>query len=335
MVIGDFEFEVYEKAISKELANRNEYKVVNFSTLLKQNSIVGKTLAKFGLGWSVRNMNKELINEVKFNQPQLIFISRGRHINPKTIKILKEIAKVFYYNNDDPFSKNYPRYYWRNFRKSLKYFDHIFCYRQRNIIQLLEKGFSNSSLLLPYYIPEYNFSLKVRPTSRKYDIVFVGHFENDGRDKIVLELLKSNLKVKVFGTEWKKSKHYNEIIALNGEIKRLNSIEYNKILNNSKFGLVFLSKKNNDSYTRRCFEIPTAGTIMIAERTNYLESNYEDGIDILFFETANDILKKVKGIDEKKLNEMSKNSLSKINSIKASLSDRVTEIIEIFQQHVA
>ncbi|WGU68927.1 glycosyltransferase [Capnocytophaga canimorsus] len=46
---------------------------------------------------------------------------------------------------------------------------------------------------------------------------------------------------------------------------------------------MFLSKLNNDQYTRRCFEIPACGTMMLSERTPTLQEFYTENEEIVFF----------------------------------------------------
>jgi spore maturation protein CgeB len=55
------------------------------------------------------------------------------------------------------------------------------------------------------------------------------------------------------------------------------------VLNDAKIALVFLSKANNDTYTRRAFEIAAAKTVMLSKYTNDMASLYKSGEEIFFF----------------------------------------------------
>ena len=48
---------------------------------------------------------------------------------------------------------------------------------------------------MPYYIKENNFPITIDKT---FDVIFAGHFENDGRDKYIKALLDAKINVKCF-----------------------------------------------------------------------------------------------------------------------------------------
>ena len=58
--------------------------------------------------------------------------------------------------------------------------------------------------------------------------------------------------------------------------------------------LCFLSKLNRDTYTRRCFEIPATGTLMLSEHTDDLASLYKEGEEADFFRTREELIEKLK-----------------------------------------
>ncbi|MCM1236643.1 MAG: glycosyltransferase, partial [Ruminococcus flavefaciens] len=57
--------------------------------------------------------------------------------------------------------------------------------------------------------------------------------------------------------------------------------------------IVFLSKINHDTYTRRCFEIPAAKTFMLAPYTEELADMYEENREIVFYRTKEDFVNKI------------------------------------------
>jgi spore maturation protein CgeB len=69
---------------------------------------------------------------------------------------------------------------------------------------------------------------------------------------------------------------------------------YTKAIAAAKVALVFLSKRNRDTYTRRCFEIPAIGTLMLTPRTPDLLSMYRDGEEAAFFSSAAEAVEQVR-----------------------------------------
>ena len=300
LVVGDFYFDMYEEAFYQEFLKlyplTDKFRIADYLDIRKRGlpGFIDRFQYKFNIGLSVSRLNAAIMRKIEMFKPDLVFVYRGKHIFPKLLKNIKDIfpeIKLFNYNNDDAFSKAYPFYFWRLFLKGITYYDHIFCYRSKNIEDLRRIGYTATSLLLPYYIEGRNFEINCE---KVIDVVFVGHFENDGRDEYIVHLINNDIKIKLFGTSWAKSKHYAYIQQKLGPIDRLDTLNYNLILNQSKIGLVFLSKINNDGYTRRCFEIPMTNCMMLAERTEDLSAIFKENGSISFFDNKEDMVLKIK-----------------------------------------
>lgn len=310
LVVGDYHSRLYEEALFNAFVDLGfctekfawwpyfygyQYGLEKKQNILKK--IYYKFQNKFLIGPVLAKINKDLYDQVCNFKPDLIFVYRGTHIWSKTIEKIKKLdIIVFGYNNDDPFGKEYPWYVWRNFIGSIKFYDHLFVYRQKNQDDLLKIGYKKFSQLRSYYIKEHNYNiLNISDERFNSDVSFVGHFEDDGRDQMLKSLFDNGIKLKVFGDEsWKNSKYYTWFTKNCGSIYQLNKNDYNLALNCSKICLVFLSKRNNDTYTRRCFEIPAAGSLMLSEYTNDLDGMFKKGQEADYFFSSQDLLEKVK-----------------------------------------
>jgi spore maturation protein CgeB len=297
-------------------------------------SLYYKIQNKFLIGPALWKINKDLIEKCEDLKPDLVFIYRGTHIYPKTIQKLKESfgCKVYGYNNDDPFSSEYKNYIWRFYKKLIPLYDHIFSYRWKNIDDYKSIGYDRVSLLRSYYIRENNFHIEnLKKNNYSCDVIFIGHFEDDGRDDAIKLLIDNNIDVKLYGTEWEQSKYYSFFIKKQGEIKPLYA-DYNLALNSAKIALVFLSKLNNDTYTRRCFEIPATKTMMMAEYTDDLNSMFKEKIDAEYFRNKDELLEKVKYYlnNESKLLEISRNGYERLHTDGHEVVDRCKQILEVY-----
>jgi len=289
---------------------------------------------KFLIGPVLWKINRDVIEKVQEIKPGLVFIYRGTHIYPNTIQKIKQIGcKVFGYNNDDPFSDKYKGYEWRHYKSSIPYYDWIFAYRWKNIDDYKNIGYDKVSLLRSYYIKENNFYIP--NVEKKYDVVFIGHWEDDKRDEIIKYLLDNGINIKLFGTEWHRSKYYKYFIQKMGEIKPIYGKEYNLTINQAKIALVFLSKLNNDTYTRRCFEIPATKTMMMAEYTDDLAENlFEEDKEAVYFRNKEELLKKIKFYlkNENKINKIGKNGYKRLMKDGHEVVDRCEEVIRIYNE---
>lgn len=289
---------------------------------------------KFILGSAIEKINRDLLALVGDFQPEMIFIYRGTHILPATLKKAKKISlcQIYGYNNDDPFSPKYPKYLWRHFLAGVKEYDHVFCYRKHNFEDYSGLGYQKCSLLRAYYTDERNYLVNTENSPYLCDVIFIGHFEDDGRDLSLFTLLKTSHNVKIFGTGWEKSSLYPQLVALNGPIEPLYE-DYNLALNSAKIAIVFLSKLNRDTYTRRCFEIPAAGALMLSEYTDDLNSMFEQGIDADYFCSAEELLEKVDFYlqNPEILNKVRESGYKRLHRDGHSALDRVQQILDIYK----
>lgn len=350
LIVGAWYAHIYEEAFYNGFVNLN-YDVYKFSTSKYFDNFIGdnrlrhkkgnkfieifkKLENKFSFGPDVREINNGLLKEVRKIEPHLIFFFRCANIYPSTLRIIKSEGKavLFAYNNDDPFSDKFPFYYWRHFLKGLKYFDHIFSYRLKNIVDYRKIGFSNVSLLRSYYIESQNYLIP--ETERIYDVVFIGHYENDGRDEAIKYLLDNGIRIRLFGTLWHKSKYYSQFLKYFNTIAPLYKEEYNLTLNQSKIALVFFSKINNDTYTRRCFEIPITKALMLSEYSNDINILFEMGKDADYFYTKEELLKKINYYLENpvELTFVAENGFNKLVASGHEVKHRCVEIIKSYRR---
>ena len=311
IVAGEWTESIYEKAMANAFAKLG-HSVIPFQIADYFGQVIGnakpivkltllqkywyKVQYKFIVGPSLYKLNNALLQLVKEVKPDLIFFYRGNYIFPSTLYKIKKgaNAKLFLYNNDDPFSISHPAYMWRYMMKGIQLYDHVFAYREKNIIDYQTKGISNVSLLRSYYRKDENFPL-VDLKENKYTnpVCFIGHYEDDGRDVFLKYLFENNVPLKIYGTLWDRSKFYDFFSKkMNGPITSVYA-DYNLCINSNEICLVFLSKKNSDTYTRRCFEIPAANTFMLAEYTNDLNELFTEGLEAEYFRNKEELLEKV------------------------------------------
>lgn len=339
LIAGDAHSDIHEKPLSKAFISLgHETKVFAWSHYLSEVKGIKRILVRlqnrFRLGGVINQINSDLIAQAAELKPDLIFFYRPTLILPETLILLKQKfkSKLFCFNNDDPFSLRYRSDEWQVFREGLPYYDHIFCYRQKNITDLTLLGFTNISILRSFYIADRNFPLdSVESNMFSSDVSFIGHFEADGREEVLYRLCEAGVKLKIFGPEWKRSRHYAYFTQKCGPIIYLKE-DYNLAINSAKILLVFFSKLNNDSYTRRCFELPASGAFMLSERTDEMMSMFREGEEIDYFNHADEAISKINYYlqhDEKR-NQMAKNAHARLKKDGHEVMDRAQQIIATY-----
>ncbi len=338
LIVGKGRYIIYEKAFYKAF-KRWGVDVYTFYWQKGKNFklLLSRLQDKFIIGPMIWDINKKFLKKVFEIKPDLIFIYRGTHILPNPLQIIKKEMNtlIFNYNNDDAFSSKWPKYLWRHFFNGLKYSDWIFVYRKKNTEDYKRLGFDNVSLLMPYYIRDFNYPLDKLPHGNyKCDVIFIGHYEPDGRDEYIKLLIEYNINCKLYGTYWERSKYYELFKKKFGKIKPLYGEDYNIALNSAKIALAFLSRINNDTYTRRCFEIPATRTFMLCEYTKDMSELFKEGIEAEYFHNKEEFIKKIKFYLEYEdlRKNIAENGYKKVVSGGHEVTDRAKEVLKVFEK---
>tara|TARA_B110000908_G_C10267775_1_gene466262 strand:+ start:8506 stop:9537 length:1032 start_codon:yes stop_codon:yes gene_type:complete len=336
IIVGSFLHPMYAKSVYDAFVKQgydtaafdwDQYKIkgnvlFNFISRIQERLLVGPF---------INRTNKELLKLVKKVNPDLVFIYRGTHIKAKTVSTIKESGRVvFSYHNDDPFCGVPSKRYMRNYIKSAYFCDYNFVYRHKNIVDFAKISITNVEVLRSYFIKENNYPINCE---KKYDIVFAGHYENDGRDEKIKALKDAGVNVLVFGDDaWRKSPLYQKLKHVIKKAKR--GEDYNKLLNQTKIALVFLSKINSDTYTRRCFEIPATKTLMLCEYTADMATMFEPHKEAVYFSTTNELVEKSKNLlnNLNMIKEIGDNGHKSLIEKGHSIDDRINTIIEKFNK---
>jgi spore maturation protein CgeB len=305
LLAGNYSFQWYEEACANALEELG-HQVIRFSWGDYFTTFPGKFELYAGLtGPTSWKVNQQLLQTIRKNNIDIAFLWRGTHVTAKTLRLMKQQnprCMIVSYNNDDPFS---PKYYspnaplnqrrlWKTFKEAIPEYDINFVYRYVNLEDYQKHGAKKVDILMPYFLPELHFPRKLNSEEKKdyeCDIVFVGHYESDGRDIYLKEIVDSGLKLKIFGSGWPKK----ILTSISPDLKVVKPVlgnEYPKSLCGAKVALCFLSKLNRDTYTRRNIEIPACGVAMLSERTSDLQNIFHEGKEAFYFDNKEEMLEK-------------------------------------------
>ncbi len=313
MVVGNWQFEMYGECVYESFKKMGHevypfkwniyfqprhflkgfpYKVEAFFLKLQNHLIAGP---------AVQNLNRELIQLAKSWKPDLIFIYLGTHISPHSLKKIKddhpEVILVGYCN-DNPFAAGHKKGHWRLFLPGVPFYDLMLAYRQQNLEDFHKAGARRVQLLRSWFVPELHHPLELPEEDQERfqsDVVFVGHYEPRGRIEWLEEIVKSGFKLRLFGygRYWDKPLLRSSWLRHLAPVKVALGEDYNKALCGAKVALCLLSKLNQDTYTRRCFEIPATNTMMLSEYTDDLATLYTEGVEAEFFRSKEELIAKL------------------------------------------
>jgi len=345
LIAGDWRWPIYEEACAEALCALG-VDVIPFKTSVFFKHKFGKFQKTIPLrGPALAKLNREMLEKVLDIKPALLLVWRGTHILPSTLLKIRRNAKtkLVSYNNDDPFGPSvhgmvpwHHHFLWRLHIRSLKYYDLCLVYRKVNVREALDVGAKTVAVLKPYFIPAFHRPVSLNEEDRsKYacDICYVGHYEPDGREQYLRALVNAGLHVRLFG-----GKHWapNVLGDLNdyfGEINLVYGDAYAKALCGAKMCLSFLSKLNRDTYTRRCFEIPACGQLLVCERTKDLQNIFKEDEEAVFFSSHSELVEKSSWLREHpdEVERLAEAGMRRVYADRHSVADRMKELLSIIE----
>lgn len=257
---------------------------------------------KYIAGAGVHRLNRDLIELARRFGPDVIFVYRGTHITRGTLLALKRLLPTCVlvgYNNDDPFSVHHVKYLWRHFLDAVPAYDLVLAYRHANIEEYRRAGAQRVELMRSWFVPDRNHPVTLTDAERaqfESDVVFVGHYEDDQRLPFLEEIVRQGYRLRLFGPgyDWDPVLRKSAILRNHVPVRLVWGEDYNRALCGARIALCFFSKLNRDTYTRRCFEIPASGTLLLSEFSPDLAGLYSEGIEADFFRSRDEMMEKIK-----------------------------------------
>lgn len=344
IIAGDWYHSIYEESFAVALKELN-IEVIPFRIKDFFNGFIGKFQKAIPIiAPTLLKINLSLLNLVKLEKPELLIAWRCTHLLPYTIKKINDYGIVSVsYNNDDPFGPkmcvNTPwhhKFLWYWYIKCLFHFKFNFFIRELNVMEANKIGIANAHLLRSYFIPWKDKPISLsKDELMKYscDIIFIGHYEPDDRVNYLKALVQSGFSVKIYGGKYWNLKSLGNLYYYFAPIVPVVGIDYAKALCGAKICLSFLSKINRDTYTRRCFEIPACGRLMLAERTDELQNLFEEDKEACFFSNCEELINKAKWLINNPAisQKIAIAGQNRVWSDKHDIKSRATELLNLVQ----
>lgn len=296
---------MYEPAIAAALRELG-HEVRAFAWEEYFGSLLGRAEAKFSVaGPNIRRLNRDLLRQVQEYRPDIVLTWRATGILPATLRGLKErgVRWLVSYNHDDFTGPSvgapvpwHHRMHWRLFLQGARYYDHHFVKRASNIAHLQALGSHGNHIGQMWFVPSLHHPVQLTEQERQRfscDVVFVGHYEPDQRVEQLRAIVRAGFHVKLFGGSYWGRQVLGELYDYFAPIRPAQGEDYAKALCSAKVCLAFLSKLNRDTYTRRCFEIPACGKVMLAERTDDLLGMFKEDEEACFFSSQQELIDKI------------------------------------------
>lgn len=229
----------------------------------------------------------------------LCWVDGGELLGADVIDGLHALAsKVVLFNHDDPTGgRDGARF--NTFRAALPKYDLCVVVRPFNVDEFRALGARDVMRVFMTYdevrhaSPPQDGSI---PAEFDNDVVFIGRNMNgEGRDLLLLALVQQGLKPAIWGDNWQRSAVWNELKPYwkGGSIA---GSDYVNAMKHARICLGMLSKGNRDQHTTRTMEIPYAGGLLCAERTDEHQALYAEDVEAVFWATPEECAAKCKAL---------------------------------------
>jgi spore maturation protein CgeB len=217
----------------------------------------------------------------------LCWVDSGDLLDDVAVRRLRMFCgRVVLFNHDDPTGgRDGARF--NTFMKGLPEYNLCVVVRPFNVDEYLQCG-ARSVIRTHMTYDEVRHAPVDAPDGRvpaqfDNDIVFIGRNMNgEGRDLVLLALIRAGLKPAIWGDNWQRSPVWPELAPFwrGGSIA---GRDYVDAIRHARICLGMLSKGNRDQHTTRSMEIPYAGGLLCAERTAEHQALYEEGEEAVFW----------------------------------------------------
>jgi len=261
----------------------------------KDKSLIYRGLKKLKYFLDNTKANQQIIDNIKVDSFDLLWIDKGTSIKPKTLNIVKDISPAIIIVSYSPDDMMNPRNHSIQYHKSIPLYDLHVTTKSYNVAELKVLGTKDVMFVGNAYNPHVHRKIDLsKEDIVKYggDVGFIGDYEEERANSIIY-LVQNGINVRVWGNKkwvYLKNKYKNLTI----EETPIYGDDYAKAINAFKINLGFLRKVNRDLQTTRSIEIPACGAFMLAERTREHLEMFEEGKEAEFFKNNEELLEKCK-----------------------------------------
>ena len=273
--------------------------------------------------------NRTLLQKAKEFRPDVVLVTKGAYINPRTLARIKKETGAFLVNyaTDDPFN---PRVSTRDLVKAIPLYDLYACTKRAIMKDVQRAGCQNVAFVHFGYEPTLHFP--EQPTTPEEierfssDVVFIGGADKDRVPYFEALAKIPGLELRLYGGYWNRYpslKQYYRGFALGRD--------YRLALGGAKIAVCLVRRANRDGHCMRTFEIPACGAFMLAERTEEHLELFEEDKEAAYFESPEELVDKVQYYlqHEEERRRITEAGYRRVMERRHTYKDRLVEILNL------
>jgi hypothetical protein len=260
------------------------------------NALLSKITLRLAAGPSVNRLNRDLLELVEREKPDILWADKLLGMQPKTLQKLRAmgIATVSYMI-DNPFGpRRDPG--WRLYMKDIPYYDLHVVQRDANISDYQGRGARDVIKIQTAYEPTIHFPPPAgwSDADRDRPVSFVGS-PYDDRAETLEWLAEQGVPVVISGNgrAWQRALGADALARLYSE-GELYLQQYREAIWRSKINLSFLTRSNKDEFVHKSFEIAGCGGFLLAERSDGHMQRFREDEEAVFFTGRDELAAKIR-----------------------------------------
>lgn len=222
------------------------------------------------------------------------WVDSGDLLGRKAIESFRSVArKVVNFNHDDPTGGRDGNRFLSMVR-AIPSYDLCIVVREVNVREYLRAGARDVLQVWRCYDEVHHAAPPLEgpvPFHFNNDVVFIGrNIPGEGRDEFLSTLARSGLRLAIWGDNWQASRSWAALQPF-WKGPSISGTDYVYAMRHAGICLGMLSKGNRDQDTTRSMEIPYAGGLLCAERTDVHLSLYREGEEAVFWRDADECVR--------------------------------------------
>lgn len=282
--------------------------------------------------WLCRSLNERFLSLIEETKPDLIFVCKGWHVSPKTLKTIKKRRPdipLFCFNQENPFSLWNISYSNPWMLKSIPLYDVYFTWGKFLIDKIKKAGAKRVEYLALGFDPKFDHPTEVNDEERKKygsDIAFIGSWDKE-RDEWLSYLADFDLKI-WGGGHWKDASPRLRA-KWQGYVD-----DFPKVCAASKIVLDILRKQMQPAISLKAFEVSACKGFFMSNKGGEIPDFFEEGKEVVTFSDPKDMVEKVKFyLDQDELRKkIAEAAYKKVQNY--SYVERAKKVLEVYDDFI-
>ncbi|MBU1853983.1 MAG: glycosyltransferase [Candidatus Omnitrophica bacterium] len=240
-------------------------------------------------------INQQIIRLIEKDTYDILWADKGLTVKPDTLRCIKKISPKIVTVSYSPDDMLNPDNISKQYIECVGLYDVHVTANSHNVEEIKGWGANDVYFLGRGFCPHTHRPVVVPDPEKEAlggPVGFIGHFEKERADSITF-LAKNGIRIKIWGNwpnDWAKKMGLKTVEVMG---KRLWREDLVRGICSFDINLNFLRKANRDQQTTRSVAIPACRRFMLAERSQEHLSMFREGIEAEFFETNEELLRKV------------------------------------------